>query len=254
MKVLISILIGLLVVGCGKEKAVNTDDGKSTKAKPIKELTAEEKMVGEYEREDEFGDTYKYIFLENGVVEEYENGKEGDRQHGSLLHPPLKWGINKKGELYIIYEINGDSWIYSINEDRSITYIAHRMLGVRKDWAKDNQVTFKKIKHNAAKAVKVLKKEDVVGTYELNVDGDTYKQVFLKNGASGSDYGDGLVEKDHLWTIVKGEIIEKSDSTGWVWIKNKDGSVTNIADIDPEGKRKDLPKKSNHLRTYKKIE
>ena len=142
MKVLIPIVIGLLVVGCGEKQSTNTNDGNSAPEESAKKLTAEEKAL----------------------------------------------------------------------------------------------------------------RDSVVGTYELNADGDTHKQVFLKNGTSGGNFGFGLVEIDHLWTIVKGEIIEKSDSTGWVWIKNKDGSVTNIADIDPEGKRKDLPKKSNHLRTYKNIE
>ena len=142
MKALIPIVIGLLVVGCGKKEPVNTDDGKSTKAKPIKELTAEEKkLIGEYERKSTDGVTYKFVFLENGIVEEYEDDKKGQERRGK----PLTWGINKNGELYIIWEYPS-VWIYSINKDTSITYIAHRMLGVRKDWAKEEQETFKKIK------------------------------------------------------------------------------------------------------------
>ena len=144
MKTLIPILIGLLVVGCGEKEPVNTDDGKSTKAKPIKELTAEEKkLIGEYERKSIDGVTYKFVFLENGVVEEYEDGKKGEEHN--LLGKPLMWGISKNGELYIDTQ-SSSVWIYSINKDTSITYIAHRMLGVRKDWAKEEQETFKRIK------------------------------------------------------------------------------------------------------------
>ena len=142
MKALIPIIIGLLVVGCGKKDDGNTDDGKSTKAKPIKELTAEEKkLIGEYERKSIDGVTYKFVFLENGIVEEYKDDKKGQERRDK----PLTWGINKNGELYIIWEYPS-VWIYSINKDTSITYIAHRMLGVRKDWAKEEQETFKKIK------------------------------------------------------------------------------------------------------------
>jgi len=43
MKVLITILIGLLVVGCGKKQSTNTNESApTTTEKPVKELTAEE--------------------------------------------------------------------------------------------------------------------------------------------------------------------------------------------------------------------
>ena len=142
MKQILWICVVVALVGCGKKDDGNTDDGKSTKAKPIKELTAEEKkLIGEYERKSTDGVTYKFVFLENGIVEEYEDDKKGQERRGK----PLTWEINKNGELYIIWEYPS-VWIYSINKDTSITYIAHRMLGVRKDWAKEEQETFKKIK------------------------------------------------------------------------------------------------------------
>ena len=55
MKVLIPILIGLLVVGCGK--------------------SPEEKLVGSYEAKG-FGDTVKFVLLENGKFESYQNGRK----------------------------------------------------------------------------------------------------------------------------------------------------------------------------------
>ena len=58
MKALIPILIGLLVVGCGKKQSTNT--------KPVKELTIKD-VVGSYEV-DKKGRT---VFLDNGVVENY---------------------------------------------------------------------------------------------------------------------------------------------------------------------------------------
>ena len=258
MKTLIPILIGLLVVGCGKKEASEpiaikpSSDVIATTQKgrlASRELGAVEmNMVGEYEREDEFGDTYKYIFLENGVVEEYENGKEGPRQHGSLLHPPLKWGINKKGELYIIYEINGDSWIYSINEDRSITYIAYTQSRRRTERKIEHRWTYKRIKHNAAKDLKALKKEDVIGTYQGMKYGSTYKLVLLESGvAEAYTYGkNGKIEdiQKAKWKLAAGEIFSYDEGTGGgrIFRINKDDSLTRIARTGKGGKREDYPK------------
>ena len=66
MKVLIPILIGLLVVGCGKKTSKpeattsKGDDNNSTEIQTRKLTAEEEKVVGEYGREtNQFGDTKK---------------------------------------------------------------------------------------------------------------------------------------------------------------------------------------------------
>ena len=82
MKVLSSIVIGLLVVGCGmeyipqdpKEIKSTVDDNNSTAAKSVKELTIKD-VAGSYELKLE-GGTAKMIILENGEIEFYENGKK----------------------------------------------------------------------------------------------------------------------------------------------------------------------------------
>jgi hypothetical protein len=113
----IVLIIGLLVMGCGKQEKADT-------AKPVKELTLEEKVVGTYEDEDRYGDTYRTVLLENGVSEYYENGKKVEEG---------KWSISKEGEMHIIDDV-GDILVLSINKDESITYIAEIKGGKREDY------------------------------------------------------------------------------------------------------------------------
>ena len=149
MKTLIPILIGLLVVGCGeneqpKEKADNEtpskgDDKNSTTAKPARKLTAEEKkVVGTYELElKKFGETQRYVLLDNSTVEYYLNGKKEEAEH--------KWSIVDK-EVHIERENRAVS-VFSINKDESITGIAIiDEDGKRKEILKEHQYTRKKIK------------------------------------------------------------------------------------------------------------
>ena len=130
MKVLIPIVIGLLVVGCGKKEqpnvgkpapTTNANKGNGTEAKPVKELTLEEKVVGEYESIYN-GKTYKRVFLKNGIVEWYVNAEIR-----------AAFGSEYKD-------------IYRINTDRSITHIAYIDNGEREDFPKEGQVTYRKIK------------------------------------------------------------------------------------------------------------
>ena len=130
MKMLIPIVIGLLLVGCGAP-ADNT-----TKPTPQMGLTLSEKVVGTYEIK-EGGETYRAVFLANGFVEDYENGKK--------LENKSKWKI-AKGELHVT---DGSSTISAarINKDGSITHIAYiNKDGKREDVPKDNQTTLKRIK------------------------------------------------------------------------------------------------------------
>jgi hypothetical protein len=121
MKVLISIVIGLLVVGCATI--------------PVEELTPEEKkVVGEYESI-YYGKTYKRVFLKNGIVEWYVNGKKRAEYKLEIVN----------GEISAAF---GSEYkdIYRINTDRSITHIAYISDGGREDFPKEEQLTYKKIK------------------------------------------------------------------------------------------------------------
>ena len=119
MKVLISILIGLLVLGCATV--------------PIKELTTEEKkVVGEYQSKFN-GHTLKYVFMKNGAGAWFLDGKK---------EQAYSWAV-VNGELQ--YE-DDDTYVYSINDDLSITYIAIIRGGIRDDSIKFADITFKKTK------------------------------------------------------------------------------------------------------------
>ena len=132
----ITLIIGLLVVGC--EKGGEITIGEPPKTKPVKELTAEEKkVVGTYEMK-EVVDTIKYVFLENGVLEAYRNGKKHEGK--------FKWKISKDGEIYFIDEHEDIGGVSRINKDGSITYIASIVDGKRTDFTKEEQYTYKKIK------------------------------------------------------------------------------------------------------------
>ena len=145
MKNLITIFIMLVVVGCGKSEVENKrfeaelkeEQRKSdaaAKATP-KELTLEEKVVGEYEITGK--DTVRVVLLRDGIVESYLNGNK--REKGG------KWGIGKDEELHI--EDEDFTCVYRINQDGSITVIARISKdGKREETPKGMGHTAKRIK------------------------------------------------------------------------------------------------------------
>jgi len=156
MKVLIPILIGMLIVGCGKKEqpnvgkpapTTNANKGNGIEAKPVKELTLEEqkalreKVVGEYERLKKTPTGFiidKYIFLENGIVELYYNGEKEEEE--------VKWKISKEGEIHNVFK-DGFTTVYRMNPDGGLTFIAGTGKdGEREDIPKGYQSTAKKIK------------------------------------------------------------------------------------------------------------
>ena len=143
MKVLISILIGLLVVGCGNQEQTDaneltpttkTNKVTGTTESPSKELTLREKVIGEYE----IG-ALKWVFLDNGVAKAYFVGK---KQEGANMWKVVdsEIHVDDVGE-------DGHTEVYRTNKDGSITYIAAISVdGQREDVPKEHQSTFKKIK------------------------------------------------------------------------------------------------------------
>jgi|TARA_B100001971_G_scaffold210412_1_gene235865 hypothetical protein len=119
MRTLIILILGVLAVGC--------------KTIPVRELTGEEKkVVGEYESKYN-GNILKYTFLESGIGGWYLDGKKEQE---------YKWAM-VNGE---IHAEDGDIYVYSINKDLNITYIAIIRDGKRDDSIKQANITFKKIK------------------------------------------------------------------------------------------------------------
>ena len=146
----ITLIIGLLVVGCGKQEQADTNESTPTTntnkvdgatAKPVKGLTLEEeKVVGTYELKSA-ENTFKLVLLANGVCEHHTNGKNTYES---------KWRI-ADGEIYIttpnpLPGKDGFPIVCSINKDGSITLIAGIVDGKRTESPKEKQMTFKKIK------------------------------------------------------------------------------------------------------------
>ena len=133
MKNLILIISILLAVSCGKGKEAQT---KTKVTEPVKELTAEEEVVGEYEIKID-GDTGRLVLLKNGAAEAYANGKKDVEE--------AKWSISKEGEIHVTTSY--ERVVYRINKGSSITHIAYiSKEGEREDIPKDKQITLKKIK------------------------------------------------------------------------------------------------------------
>ena len=130
----IILLIAVMVVSaCGKGKEAQT---KTKVTEPVKELTLEEKVVGEYEITID-GNTARLVLLKNGIAESYLNGTKIERIGN--------WIISKEGELYIQFYPSTD--VYRINKDGSLTEIATAHVdGTIKDKPKEYQETYKKIK------------------------------------------------------------------------------------------------------------
>ena len=156
MKNLITILILLVAVGCGKSEVEKLEaENKRLKAQlenkklnsnleadnqKLKDDLLELDIVGEYEFTNRVGDTYTQVFLENGVYEHYRNGDE---------FPEAKWTVSN-GQIHIKYPPSDNIYsyriIYRINPDRSITDIAEIEDGNRTEKEESYQFTYKKIK------------------------------------------------------------------------------------------------------------
>jgi len=94
-------------------------------------------VAGTYEHKKD-GDTYRGVFLENGILEQYRNGKKREGEEA-------KWKV-VEGELHAT-DPDGDIAVCRINKDGSITFIAYIPKdGKREDIPKEGQPTAKKIK------------------------------------------------------------------------------------------------------------
>jgi hypothetical protein len=81
----ITLIIGLLVVGCGKQEQADTNESTpTTTEKPVKELTLREKVVGTYELK-RYGGWEKLVLLNTGVFEMYHDGKVEEYTDPSLI-------------------------------------------------------------------------------------------------------------------------------------------------------------------------
>jgi ankyrin repeat protein len=117
-----------------KETPSKGSDNNSTAAKSVKELTIKD-VAGTYELKVE-GGTAQMVFLENGKIEFYENGKI-NQEKSSLKMVGNEVHFDSK---------SGDVRVFRIEPNGDLTYIAEIEHGERHDHTKERQATFKKIK------------------------------------------------------------------------------------------------------------
>ena len=140
----ITLMIGLLVVAVAANRW-RIDANKSTPTtteKPVKELTLREKVVGTYEIKGKIeGEevTFKRDLFGNGKVISFKNGE----REGIGM-----WEIVGK-EVHIAGEDEESKRIvavYKVEANGGLTTIAEISNGKRKDYPKERQFTYKKIK------------------------------------------------------------------------------------------------------------
>ena len=127
-----------LLLGCKPDATeIYEIGGEPFKPEPIKKLTLEEKVVGEYEFKDDKDTRFRMRVLENGVLESNikDKQREGD----------FKWSISEDGELHVEAG-DGIILVFRINKDGSITAVAGIDKYGRDDKPKEKQRTFKKTK------------------------------------------------------------------------------------------------------------
>ena len=95
--------------------------------------------------------------------------------------------------------------------------------------------------------------KSVAGTYEIKVDGDTFRLVLLENGNRKLYLNGKKQEGEHKWKISKEGELHITNPDGGIVISriNKDGSITAIAFIYKDGEREEVGKEEQF--TYKKI-
>jgi len=116
----------------------------------------------------------------------------------------------------------------------------------------DNNTKSVKVDDNATKPAKELTKEDIVGEYEITIDGNTGRLIFLENGVYEVYDNGKKKEGEGRWKLTKEweiHVTAPDEETG-IFRINKDGSITPIAAIK-DGKREEAPKEEQI--TFKKI-
>jgi len=166
--VLLALVLG---VGCGEGTAEKTCYWckESVKADAIickwcskmpDDPTLKEKLIGQYRGTADFANLWGMGLRENGIAEYYfETSKDrADGGPSRIIKWRTKWKITKDGELHVefndltraklsvpVQEME-EVEVYRINKDGSITQIAQiDKDGKRKDYPKEEQITYKKI-------------------------------------------------------------------------------------------------------------
>jgi hypothetical protein len=276
MKILIPILIGLLVVGCGKKESTSTSEKVSKTASAIeptwetppptepyiaKRNLKPEDVIGIYEKQVEEGNIFRIVFLKEGSMEFYSKGEKLDED--SVLGSN-KWRI--EGSEIRTSNKDGNGVIYTIENNGDLTLSGlFGVLNGRINYSKDELDTYNRVKgakptsgkketpskdednnSTTSKPAKELTLEEkFVGSYEW---GETGKVHFLENGKAEL-YIDGKRTFEWKWKIVGNEVHAAGDLVAVYRIETT-GDLTQIAEIEG-GKRTDFPKGQMTLKKIK---
>ena len=248
MKILIPIVIGLLVVGCGEKQSIITNKSNSTPEKPAKqnvekenpskELTLKERVVGTYEYA-EGKDTAWFTLLENGLVEGYEKGKK--------VKKDIRWKISNNRELHFVIK-DGGVKVFSLNPDDGLTRVKYYL-------DKKSQMTFHRVTksenpaEDKTKSVKGLPlKEMVPGTYVLREGDYALSMTFLENGLL--TFGDEGEDQEGSWKIAEQEVhVGQEKNDGSIFRRNPDGRMTLVGTIYNKDRNRIL-KKRDSIKRY----
>jgi len=264
-------LVNIAMIGTGIRDKGTREDLPTKEQRVLKKIKAEtqpktfkalkeEDVVGTYTNADEHeGGSEKFIFLKNGVVESFINDKKTGHITKWKINGSAIWTISKLEYFGYIYkkEQNGDLSEVSAHQGSHIMPHAIKERTTYKKFKSEKETSSKGDDKNSTttKPSKELTlKEKVVGSYELELKkfGEIHRYVLLDN-SKVEYYLDGKKEEaEHKWSIVDKEVhIERENRAVSVFSINKDESITGIATIDEDGKRKEILKE--HQYTRKKI-
>ena len=141
----ITLIIGLLVVGCGKKQPADTNEGGNTPAKSAKESALEGKVVGAWILGGgTLGKSDKLVFHKGGTWKFWENGRKPKY--------PLRvkrWSI-KDNEVHADEaQEDGDVLVFRLNDNGNLEWFASIEDGKREDAGygqPPSYQTYKKIK------------------------------------------------------------------------------------------------------------
>ena len=252
MKNLITIIIMLVAVGCGKTEVETKTETKTETGKTEKKpLSPEEKLIGSYEIKND-GETKEFVLLENGKFEVWTHDEE-EEEGTWKKEEEGTWKFEAK-EVHFWVDGKEITYILRIEPNGHLTQVGRIEDNKRTDFPKEDQFTLKKVSKgeplSPETSTQVLPSyAKLFGSYEIKFDVETKKLVLLENGKFEA-WTDGEKEEKGTWKFEAKEVHVVIRNDRPVFKIEPNGDLTVIALIE-DGKRTDIPKEDQA--TFKKI-